>query len=426
METSSQGIPAPPEDFRCPISLEVMAEPVILWTGQTYDRQSIQRWLDSGHTTCPKTKQELHDDTRLIPNYALRSLIQSWAAANSVELASGGGGASGGGSKSKKSSICSSDSSSNRARKEAVEALVRGILAANPASLIRDSVRELRILAKESRPQRAMICEAGGVAKLLDLLLGKSRPAFPDLQNEIEENAVVALLNLCADDENKVGLVAEGAVDAILHILSRHHHQASIDTRASAALAITSLAMVDVNKAIIGRHPGAMPGLVRLLSSGSPRGKKDAAIALYSLCMLPDNRRRAVAAGVVSVLLTAVENDARYCAAHLAAPAEGEAVLALLDVLATCPEGRAEMRLRRGVVPALVRVMGAAGDSAVPLRARESCAAVLYAVCCEDATWTAIARDAGAAAVAGEMARGLNGECRAARKAASLVQLLSA
>ncbi|EFJ28928.1 hypothetical protein SELMODRAFT_92304, partial [Selaginella moellendorffii] len=85
METSSQGIPAPPEDFRCPISLEVMAEPVILWTGQTYDRQSIQRWLDSGHTTCPKTKQELHDDTRLIPNYALRSLIQSWAAANSVE-----------------------------------------------------------------------------------------------------------------------------------------------------------------------------------------------------------------------------------------------------------------------------------------------------------------------------------------------------
>jgi hypothetical protein len=28
----------PPDDFRCPISLELMTDPVILATGQTFDR----------------------------------------------------------------------------------------------------------------------------------------------------------------------------------------------------------------------------------------------------------------------------------------------------------------------------------------------------------------------------------------------------
>eukprot|EP00249_Psilotum_nudum_P004519 c18038_g2_i1 orf=565-954(+) len=74
-----------PEDFRCPISLELMSDPVILATGQTYGRPSIQRWLDTGHRTCPKTKQVLHE-VKLIPNYALRSLIHQWAQANGVDI----------------------------------------------------------------------------------------------------------------------------------------------------------------------------------------------------------------------------------------------------------------------------------------------------------------------------------------------------
>ena len=77
---------APPEDFRCPISLELMSDPVILATGQTYDRTSIQRWLDAGHRTCPKTKQLLYDDIKLIPNYALRSLVHQWAASHGIDL----------------------------------------------------------------------------------------------------------------------------------------------------------------------------------------------------------------------------------------------------------------------------------------------------------------------------------------------------
>ncbi|KAI0531062.1 hypothetical protein KFK09_000612 [Dendrobium nobile] len=68
----------PPSYFRCPISLEVMRSPVSLCTGVTYDRSSIQRWLDSGNTTCPATMQTL-PSTDLVPNLTLRRLIHLWS-----------------------------------------------------------------------------------------------------------------------------------------------------------------------------------------------------------------------------------------------------------------------------------------------------------------------------------------------------------
>ncbi|KAL8546283.1 hypothetical protein ACS0TY_006125 [Phlomoides rotata] len=50
---------------------------VSLYTGVTYDRSSIQRWLDDGNNTCPATMQVLHNKD-LIPNYTLQRLIKIW------------------------------------------------------------------------------------------------------------------------------------------------------------------------------------------------------------------------------------------------------------------------------------------------------------------------------------------------------------
>ncbi|KAH9331848.1 hypothetical protein KI387_003956, partial [Taxus chinensis] len=62
--------------FLCPISSELMADPVVLSSGQTYDRAYIQEWLDTDHTTCPKTEQALKH-TILTPNYLVGSMIQT-------------------------------------------------------------------------------------------------------------------------------------------------------------------------------------------------------------------------------------------------------------------------------------------------------------------------------------------------------------
>nr|KYP38820.1 U-box domain-containing protein 27 [Cajanus cajan] len=55
-----------------------MKSPVSLCTGVTYDRSSIQRWLDAGNNTCPATMQLLQTKD-LLPNRTLHSLIQIWS-----------------------------------------------------------------------------------------------------------------------------------------------------------------------------------------------------------------------------------------------------------------------------------------------------------------------------------------------------------
>ncbi|MFS8032666.1 putative transcription factor C2H2 family [Helianthus anomalus] len=71
-----------PGDFKCPISLEIMFDPVILSSGHTFDRSSVQRWLDAGHRTCPITKLPLFGNPSLIHNHALRSLISNYTSSN--------------------------------------------------------------------------------------------------------------------------------------------------------------------------------------------------------------------------------------------------------------------------------------------------------------------------------------------------------
>ncbi|KZV25534.1 ATP synthase alpha/beta family protein isoform 1 [Dorcoceras hygrometricum] len=77
-------VPIPP-DFCCPLSLELMSDPVIVASGQTYERVFIQKWIDLGLTVCPKTRHTLAR-TNLIPNYTVKALISHWCESNNVKL----------------------------------------------------------------------------------------------------------------------------------------------------------------------------------------------------------------------------------------------------------------------------------------------------------------------------------------------------
>ncbi|MCD7456318.1 hypothetical protein HAX54_031271 [Datura stramonium] len=59
-----------PYHFRCPISLELMRDPVTVCTGQTYDRQSIESWVATGNTTCPVTRAPLSSFARHSESYS--------------------------------------------------------------------------------------------------------------------------------------------------------------------------------------------------------------------------------------------------------------------------------------------------------------------------------------------------------------------
>ena len=50
---------------------------LLVETGQTYDRKSIEEWFQKGHRTCPLTGRELQS-LQVAPNYAVRGLVQAW------------------------------------------------------------------------------------------------------------------------------------------------------------------------------------------------------------------------------------------------------------------------------------------------------------------------------------------------------------
>ncbi|EEF30352.1 ubiquitin-protein ligase, putative [Ricinus communis] len=76
-----------PSYFRCPLSLELMLDPVIVASGQTYERASIQKWLEHGLTICPKTRKTLAH-SNLIPNYTVKAMISNWCEENHIRPSS--------------------------------------------------------------------------------------------------------------------------------------------------------------------------------------------------------------------------------------------------------------------------------------------------------------------------------------------------
>jgi hypothetical protein len=66
-----------PAQFVCPISLELMKDPVMSKDGQNFDRHAILEWLNRGNMECPLTRQPLKP-SNLIPNNSLKMSIKTW------------------------------------------------------------------------------------------------------------------------------------------------------------------------------------------------------------------------------------------------------------------------------------------------------------------------------------------------------------
>lgn len=62
--------------FACPITKELLKDPVTTVDGHTYERAAIKQWFDDGNRTSPLTGAQLLT-THLRPNHLLRSMIES-------------------------------------------------------------------------------------------------------------------------------------------------------------------------------------------------------------------------------------------------------------------------------------------------------------------------------------------------------------
>ena len=73
-----------PEHFICSISGEIFKDPVMASDGQTYERESIEKWIatkEGQAVRSPLTGAILNNHT-LTPNHTVKSMISSWQQKN--------------------------------------------------------------------------------------------------------------------------------------------------------------------------------------------------------------------------------------------------------------------------------------------------------------------------------------------------------
>lgn len=314
-----------PDDFRCPISLDIMTDPVIITSGHTFDRSSIQRWLDRGNLTCPLTNLPIL--TPLIPNHSLRRLILN---------------------------SCFTPNPPNNYNFTLAQT--------QNYSFTTQSLSSLLTSIQTSADFRQKVAESFLPKTLLRHVSSSSNP-------ELQKLAIYSLLYLSLEsDDIKVGLVAEGAVDSLVNAIQSTGNGKS--NAAAASTVITSLVTADVNKITVGSHPNAIQSLLSLLlvEGSTKREKRESLTAIYELCKFPENRKRVVrVSGSVICLIRLADSGL-------------DRAVEVLGQLAKSKEGRAEIVREKSE---FVRVMLGILENGTR-RGMESGLNVLGLVCLED------------------------------------------
>ncbi|KAK8558267.1 hypothetical protein V6N13_038740 [Hibiscus sabdariffa] len=333
-----------PVDLRCPISLELMRDPVVVASGQTYDRKSINQWFESGHNTCPKTGQALAH-TNLIPNRTLRNLIAMWCRQQRVPFESVG-------SNDKVNGV----KSNFEATKMTVSFLVDRLSVSPSMEVANAVVYELRALAKMDSDNRACIAEAGAIPILVRYLASDVGSEHPNLQ----VNAVTTFLNLSILEANKTRIMEiDGALNGVIEVL---RSGATWEAKGNAAATIFSLSGVHEYRKRLGTTTRVIKGLMDLAEDGPTNSKRDALLTILNLAGDRETVGRLVEGGVVE-LVTGVINQL---------PEEAVAIL--------------EAVVKRGGPAAITASHNSIKKLSVILRegsntARESAAATLVAIC---------------------------------------------
>ncbi|KAI3772842.1 hypothetical protein L6452_04036 [Arctium lappa] len=371
-----------PVEFRCPLSNELMRDPVIISSGQTYDRHMIQQWLKSGNRTCPRT-QEVLSHTILTPNHLIKDLITQWCKNHHVQFPN---------------PVRYSD---EYPLVEADRSLFIDQINKLSSTLSdqKEAARTLRSLTKKTPSFRALFGESDEYIRqlLIPLSQFKSESVIDD---DLHEDLITTLLNVSIHESNKK-LVAETPM--VIPVITDALRSGKIETRSNAAATLFTLSAIDSNKSLIGKT-GALKPLFDLLEDGQPLAIKDVASAIFSLCMAHENRSRAVKDGAVRVLLDKIVNRVHVD--------ESLAILAMLSSNRKAIEELGDF----GAVSVLISLMKETNCE----QNKENCIAIVYDVCYNDRRkWKEMRDEEKAYGTLSQLAQ--NGTSRAKRKAGGLL-----
>lgn len=339
-----------PDDFRCPISLDFMFDPVTLATGQTYDRSSIQKWFRAANLTCPNTGERLKNK-ELVPNLALRRIIRQYCSKNSIPFPE---------SSKQKPNLTRTIASGSPTVEKIIGFLVNFLAKFLESGTLEEKNRaafEIKFLSKASLFYRYCLVEVGLIPNLLKLL--RSRDTLT------QKNAIAAVLNLSKHSKSKKVIAENRGLEAIVDVLVTGYR---VEARQFAAGALFYMASIEEYRKLIGEIPNALSGLLNLLKDEADRSKKNAMVAIYGLLMHSGNHRKVLSAGAVPLLVDLIETS------------DSEILISdsmeILGTLAGKPEGAASI-LRSGALNSIVGFL----NSCSSIAGREYSVSLLVALC---------------------------------------------
>ncbi|CAD6248840.1 unnamed protein product [Miscanthus lutarioriparius] len=394
-EQSNEGYQEPAfKAFMCPLTRQVMHDPVTIETGQTFEREAILKWFrecrDSGRKpTCPLTQAELRS-TDISPSIALRNVIDEWRARNE-----------------------------DKELDKAFASLAQAVPASVSVSA-QDDADTLRALlyvshmCHRSAAKKTLVRRQGVIPTITDLLKSSSRrvrlKALEVLRLIVEDN-----------DENKEELGKGNTIRTIIKFLSNENFQ----ERELAVSLLYELSKLDPICERIGAIYGAILLLVGMASSKSENGVavEKAENTLKNLEKYETNVKQMAENGRLQPLLTkliegtpevqvamaeylgelALANDVKVVVAEQVGallvsimktgslPAREATLKALREISSN--ESSAKILLQAGILPPLVKDLFSLGAGHLPMRLKEVSAAILANLVASGASFRSIPLD---------------------------------
>ncbi|XP_057507473.1 U-box domain-containing protein 21-like [Actinidia eriantha] len=327
-----------PTNFRFPISLDLMKDPVTLSTGITYDWDSIDTRIESGDNMCPITKQGL---TNLdpIPNYTIRKRIQDGCVQNrGVDRIP------------TPPTLLTSLEASEIVSKVVVVEDREGCL---------ETVEKIKDLVKESDWNRRSVVAHGGGIALSTAFEAMSEPKASFRQNGIVLREILSVLTLMfpLDEKAKSPLCSSPSLTCIVWLLK---HGDRLGQR-NAILVLQEIVSTDQEMAnALVEIQGAIGALVNLIKESScPTTTKASLMTIYYMVSSSISNQKVIArfveVGIVPLLLEMlVDSERSVC----------ERALGVLDRLCSHDVGREQAFVNALAVPVLVKKLLRVSDLA--------------------------------------------------------------
>lgn len=373
------------ESFLCPLTKQIMLDPVTLESGATFERQAILKWFEESDSSgrrfiCPVTRKEL-SSIELNPSIALKNTIDEWMQRN--ESAKLDGARKSLTSESSESDIVQaleyvaeicqrSRSSRHVVRKLGLISLVSDLLKNSSTKVRQKALGSLRFVAKDDKDNKDEIAAGDNIRTIVKFL------SHGHVQEKEQAASLLYELSEYKPLSEKIGSVP-GAILILVGLSSSKVENLLTIDRAEKTL--VNLESCEKNVRQMAEN-GRLQPLLRLLLHGSPDTQLSMAAYLGEL-VLSNDMKALVAQTAGSALVNIMKSG------------NGEAREAALKALnqISSYDVSAKIVIEAGILPPLITDLFTVGSNQLPMRLKEVSATILANVVASGANFQSIPLD---------------------------------